>query len=337
MVKTKLVSFLWLSAESVTEMFKEKTGPLTVIRAGLRHEVTEDEACEIVKDAKVIAVFPGSPNMTKKILESAKKVGFIQAFGVGYDNIDIDAATELGIPVANNPGFNANAVAEHTIMLILMTLKNALRINRLCLDGTFTQDKRRNLLPLELKGRTLGLIGLGDIGKEVAKLAAAFDSKVIYYKRNRLSKEAEHQLSVQYHSLEELLAESDIVSIHIPLTDATKGLIGKKEIDQMKDGAILINTAREHIMDEEAVAKALKTGKLSGVGVDTIQMEIVDGVFTFDSPLPPLENVVLTPHTAGATKEALTRANVRWVENVCRFLNGEEPLHIVNDVRPSEQ
>jgi lactate dehydrogenase-like 2-hydroxyacid dehydrogenase len=334
MEETKLVSFLWLSAESVAEMFEGKTGPLSVIRAGLRHEVTEDEACEIVKDAKVIAVFPGSPNMTKRILESAEKVGFIQAFGVGYDNIDIDAATELGIPVANNPGFNATAVAEHTIMFILMTLKNALRINRLCMDGTFTQDKRRDMLPRELKGKTLGLIGLGDIGREVARLTAAFGSKVIYYKRNRLSEEAEHQLSVEYRSLEELLAESDIVSIHVPLTDATKGLIGKKEIDRMKDEAILINTAREHIMDEEAVAEALKNGKLSGVGVDTIQMEIVDDVFTFDSPLPPLENVVLTPHTAGASKEALIRANVRWVENVSRFLNGEKPLHIVNDIQP---
>ena len=102
----------------------------------------------------------------------------------------------------------------------------------------------------------------------------------------------------------------------------------------MKDGAILINTAREHLMDEEAVAEALKNGKLSGVGVDTIETEIVDGLLTFDSPLPALENVVFTSHTAGATREALVRANVKWVENVSRFLNGEEPLNIVNDVKP---
>ncbi len=143
MEETELVSFLNHSAESIAEMFKGKTGPLTVTRAGPRHENTEDEACEKVKDAKVIVVFPGSTNMTKRILGSAKKIGFIQAFGVGYDNIDIKAATELGIPVANNPGWNANSVAEHTIMFILMTLKNALKINRLSMDGTFTLHKRK--------------------------------------------------------------------------------------------------------------------------------------------------------------------------------------------------
>ena len=192
------------------------------------------------------------------------------------------------------------------------------------------------MLPMELKDRTLGLIGLGDIGREVARLAGAFGSKVIYYKRNRLSEEAEHQLSVEYRSFEELLAESDIVSLHVPLTDETRGLISRKEIDLMKNGAILINTAREHIMDEEAVAETLKIGKLSGVGVDTVPMRVEDGFFVFDSPLPALENVVLTPHTAGASKEALIRANVMWVENVTRFLNGEEPLHLVNDAWPSD-
>jgi D-3-phosphoglycerate dehydrogenase len=317
-------------------MFKGKTGPLTVTRAGPRHEITEDEACEKVKGATVIVVFPGSTNLTKRILESAEKIGFIQSFGVGYDNIDIATATELGIPVANNPGWNANSVAEHTIMLILMTLKNALKINRLNMDGTFTLGKRRSMLPLELKDRTLGLIGLGNIGREVARLAGAFGSKVIYYKRNRLSEEAEHRLSVEYRPFQELLAESDIVSIHVPLTDETRGMIGSEEIEMMKDGATLINTAREHIMGEEAVAEALKSGKLSGVGVDTIPMEIEDGFFVHDSPLPTLENVVFTPHIAGTSKEALIRADVMWVENVCRFLNGEKPLHIVNDVWPTD-
>ena len=334
MEETKLVSFLNPSAESIAEMFKGKTGPLTVVRAGPRNEITEDEACEKVKDATVIVTFPGSTSMTKKILESAEKVGFIQTFGVGYDNIDIDTATELGIPVAHNPGWNSTLVAEYTIMLILMTLKNALKINRHCMDGTFTLGKRRSMSPLELKDKTLGIIGLGNIGSEVARLAGVFGPKVLYYKKNKLSDETEHQLSVEYRPFQELLTESDIVSLHIPLTEATRGLIGKEEINMMKDEAILINTAREHLMDEEAVAEALKSGKLSGVGVDTVPIEVEDGFFVFDSPLPAMENVVLTPRTSGTSKEALIRANVKWVENVSRFLNGEEPLHIVNDVRP---
>ena len=147
----------------------------------------------------------------------------------------------------------------------------------------------------------------------------------------------ERQLSVEYCSFEDLLTDSDIVSLHVPLTDDTRGLISGEEIDLMKDGAILINTAREHILDEEAVAEALRAGKLSGVGIDTVSMGIEDGVFVFDSPLPALENVVFTPHTAGASMEALIRADTLWVENVCRFLNGEKPLHLVNDVWPSDK
>jgi len=337
MEKPKIVSFLNDSVESLVEKFKGKTGPLTIIRAGPHHEITEEESCEKVRDATVIVVFPGSTYLSKRILESAGKVRLIQTYGVGYDNIDINAATELGIPVANNPGFNANSVAEHTIMLILMTLKKVLNINRQCIEGSFTLRNRRILLPKELKDRTLGLIGLGDIGREVARLARVFGSKVIYYKRNRLSEEVERQLSVEYRSFEELLADSDIVSLHVPLTDDTRGLIGREEIDLMKDGAILINTAREHILDEEAVTEALRAGKLSGVGIDTVSMGIEDGFFVFDSPLPALENVVFTPHTAGASMEALIRADKLWVENVCRLLNGEKPFHIVNDVWPSEK
>ena len=336
MEKPKLVSFLNHSAESIAEKFKGKTAPLTVIRAGPSHENTEDEACEKVKDATVIVVFPGSPDISKRIMESAEKVRLIQSKFVGYDNIDIKAATELGIPVANNPGFNASSVAEHTIMLILMTLKNTLNANRKSMGGDLTPIDYRNMRPKELKDRTLGIVGLGDIGREVAKLAGAFGSKVIYYKRNRLSEEVERQLSVEYRSFEELLAESDIVSVHVPLNDETRGLIGEEEIDLMKDGAILINTARESIVDEEAVSVGLRSGKLSGVGVDTVSMRVEDGVFVFDSPLLALENVVFTPHMAGASIEALIMADKLWVENVCRFLNGEKPLHLVNDVWPSE-
>lgn len=332
MEKPKLVSFLEDSKTSLEEKFNGKTGPLAIVRAGSHFEITEDEACEKIRDATVAVVFPGSLFLSKKILESASRLKLIQTYGVGYDNIDLDTTTKLGIPVANNPGFNANSVAEHTIMLILMTLKNILNFNRKSLEGTLTIPDRRLYQPLEFKDRTLGIIGLGDIGREVARLAIAFGAKVLYYKRNRLSKPQENKLNLEYLPFEKLLAESDIVSVHVPLTEGTRGLIGEREIGLMKDGAILINTAREHIVDEEALAEALKVGKLSGAGIDTVSMTVEDGVFVFDSPLPSMDKVVFTPHTAGASREALIRADTRWVKNVCRLLNGGKPLHIVNDV-----
>lgn len=332
MEKPLLVSFLEDSKTSLEEKFKGKIGALTVVRAGSHFELTEDEACEKIKDATVAVVFPGSLFLSKKILESASRLKLIQTFGVGYDNIDLKTATELGIPVANNPGFNANSVAEHTIMLILMTLKNVLDTNRKSLEGTMTIPDRRLYQPLEFKDRTLGIIGLGDIGREVARLAIAFGARVLYYKRIRLSEPLEKKLDVEYRSFEKLLAESDIVSVHVPLNEDTRGLIGEREIGLMKDGAILINTAREHIVDEEALAEALSVGKLSGAGIDTVKMTVEKGVFVFNSPLPYLDKVVFTPHTAGASREALIRADTRWVNNVCRLLNGEKPLHIVNYV-----
>jgi lactate dehydrogenase-like 2-hydroxyacid dehydrogenase len=185
---------------------------------------------------------------------------------------------------------------------------------------------------LELKGKTLGIIGLGAIGKEVVRLAKPFGAKMIYYKRTRLSEEEEKELSVEYRSFHQLLSESDIVSIHAPLSDETKGMIGESEIELMRNGAIIINTSREGIVNEHAASKALKLGKLSAAGFDVLETRVVDGVRYGDSPLMDCDNVVLTDHQAGTTLEARERGDIQWVANINRFLNGEKPLYLLNNV-----
>jgi phosphoglycerate dehydrogenase-like enzyme len=221
-------------------------------------------------------------------------------------------------------------------MLILMTLKKTLYTLRKSDSGEGWKmpGDFLSLYPKigELRGRTLGIIGLGSIGKEVSKRALAFGAKVVYYKRNRLSQSEEREHSVEYRTLEELLAESDIVSLHVPLTDETSGMIGVDEIELMKDGAVIINTTREGILDEQALADALNAGKLSGAGLDVFGFKVVDGFAQWDTPLVDCDNVVFTPHLAGTSWEALTQARVQWVSNVDRILKGEKPLYLLNDV-----
>ena len=285
---------------------------------------TEEEACEAVKDATLIVAFPGKIYIDKKILGAATNVKLIQFFSVGYDNIDLEAATELKIPVANNPGWPAISVAEHTIMLILMTLKQAIYMYTKTVQNAWKDGEGRPKR-YELKGKTLGLLGLGSIGQEVVKLATVFGVKKIYHKRNRLSESEEASLGVSYRSFDELLEESDVLSIHVPVTEETRGMIGAKEIAKMKTSSVIVNTARKDVVDESAVFEALEEGKIFGFGTD----------FTPDHSLTGLENVVMTPHSS-VTPEAMVRMGAQGFDNVIRLLRGKKPLYLVNDVWPSK-
>ena len=309
MSKSKIVSFM-MPVEEITSILTREFNPSTFEVETYRKRLTEEEACEAVTDAQLILTWPNRPNVTRKVLEAAQEVELIQFGSVGYDSIDLEAATELKIPVANNPGWASISVAEHTIMLMLVVLKKA-------------RERERH----ELRGKTLGILGLGSIGKEVANLANAFGVKILYYQRNRLSEDEEVELAVMYRPFDEILEESDVLSIHVPLTEETRGMIGRDEIAKMKDGAIIVNTARKEVVDESAVFEALNVGKLFGFGTD----------FVPDHPLMGLGNVMMTPHVSGFTVEGVERAKVQLFDNVCKFLRGEKPLYLVNDVWPSEQ
>jgi len=334
-MKHKLVSFLTNSEENLAALFKGRKEELEIVCGGLRTNTSEDEACEAVRDADIIVAFPGSPLITRRVLEAAKNCKLVQASSVGYDFIDIDAATELGIPVANNPGWNSTSVAEHTIMLILMALKRTIYAHTKGIKEGFTMPELQGLWPQvwEFRGKTLGIVGLGATGKEVAKLARAFGPRMLYYKRNRLPEDEEKELGVEYRTFEELIEESDIITLHVPLTAETKGMIGRKEIAKMKDGAILINVAREYILDDVAAAEALKAGKLHAVGVDVVPIRIVNGRWQGDTPLVDCEYVIGTPHLAGVTKEAFIRADRQWSENICKLLDNKKPHHLVNKIQ----
>jgi phosphoglycerate dehydrogenase-like enzyme len=291
-------------------------------------ELSEEEKCEMIKDATIIIGALIVP-VTRRMIESATRLKLIQQPTVGYDMIDVEAATEHGIPVANLAGFNAPTVAEHAIMLILSLLRNTIYVHRETCEGNWPQMEMWQQGRFgELGGKTLGILGLGTIGIELAKRARAFGPRIIYHNRSRLSEGEEEELGVEYCSFDELIERSDILSLHVPLTDETRGIMGKEQIDRMKPGAMLVNLSRGGVVDEHALAEALRVGRLSGAGVDVFEVEPINS----DNPLIGLDNVILTSHVAGVSKEARVRSSNTVGENIRRILNGENPLNVVTKI-----
>jgi len=267
--------------------------------------------------------------ITADMVDLMAKVKLIAQPSTGYDHIDLAACRKKGIPVTNIGGANAVSVAEHTLALALMLLKRILYGHRRMVEGYWVQEELLNVAA-EVNGKTWGIIGLGRIGKEIATRAKALGANVVYTDLVRLSDSDEQKLGVSFLPLQRLLAESDVVSIHVPLTEKTRGIMGEKEFRLMKSYAIFINVARGELTDEGALAKAVTQGWIGGAGVDVFSSEPVGP----ENPLlaAALEgaNIVLTPHIAGATNDARLRIIQATVENVVRVVRGEPPLNVVN-------
>ncbi len=296
---------------------------VAVIRAG--HN--EDELLDEAKDATFIVSY-GTHRIpiTREVMETAENLKLIQQLGVGFDEVDLKAAGKLGIPVCTTRGSNASTVAEHTIMTVLMILKKAIYAHTSTREGKWEQVPLGTTGALgELRGKTVGLIGLGSIGKEVARLAKAFRADVVYNKRTRLTEMEEKELGATYVTLPQLIRGSDIISLHVPLTEETKGIIGEAEFGAMKDGAIIVNTARGELIDERPLINALDSGKLRGAAIDVFTPEPPKK----DSPILMHENTVLSPHISGISKEWINRAYKMSGENIARVLNGENPQNQV--------
>lgn len=258
----------------------------------------------------------------QELMDLSPKLRVISRTGVGVDNVDVDAASQRGILVLNTPKANAISVAEHAVTLICSLSKHILTLDYAVRHQNF--KIRRQNLPVDIDGKTLGLVGLGNIGRIVAeKCRMAFNMEIIAYDPYVTS--APDYIKI-VSTLEDLYEASDFISIHLPLTDSTRHLIDEKAIEKMKKSAYLINTSRGGIIDEDALCKALEEGLLAGAGLDVFENEPPSE----DSPVLTCDKLILTPHSAALTKECTLRVAQCAFQGVLDYLKGNPPEYIFN-------
>jgi phosphoglycerate dehydrogenase-like enzyme len=263
--------------------------------------------------------------MGGEFFRSAPNLKLVQLLSAGYDHVDVESARKAGVPVANNGGANAIAVSEHTLALMLAVLKRIVQFHNSVVAGKWRGGDAR---AYELSNRTVGIIGLGNIGKKVARRVKAFDARVIYYDIKRLSEAEEDALGVRFALFPELLTTADVISLHVPLDDSTRKMIGAAELAMMKREAIIVNTCRGPVIDEEALHKALTSGQIAGAGLDVMVEEPAPPGY----PLFSLPNVTLTPHSAGPTWENWTARFRNGFDNIQRVAAGRKPLWVIPEL-----
>jgi len=259
--------------------------------------------------------------LTGADFQAARRLKLVQLMSAGYEHVDLDLAGRYGVPVAHFGDAMASVVAEHTLLLVLAVLRRLVQLDTAVRAGAWRTGE-----PVlhELRGKRVGLIGLGLIGREVALRLRAFQADVAYFSRHRLAAEGERSLGVEYLPLDELLGRSDVVSLHVPLAPSTRGLIGARALGLMQPTAVLINTSRGAVVDQAALLAALQSGQLAGAGLDVLDPEPPAA----DAPLLHLPNVVFTPHTAGQSDEVWPRIVRTCFANIERVARGEPPLHL---------
>jgi phosphoglycerate dehydrogenase-like enzyme len=283
---------------------------------------SEDELAQSGADADILLVI--HRKVDAHLLSLVPHVRFVQLVGAGYDNLDFAAVQAGGIVAAYNPGANAVSVAEHTVLLMLALLKRFVTAESAVRQGGWPTAELLQAGLGDLATATIGLVGLGNIGSAVAERLLPFGPRLLYTARHPIDPAGEQRLGLCYTSLDELLATSTIVSLHLPLTEATQGLIDDAALAKMRDGALLINTARGELVDESALRRALMSGKLGGAGLDVLREERPGG-----DPFVDLPQVIVTPHIAGSSRAALERMMQMAMSNIGRFLSGQAPHDLV--------
>ncbi len=286
----------------------------------------DQERFKVISGADFL-LFAGRARLTGELMDAAPKLRLIQKWGIGYDKIDLGAAMERGIPVAIMAGANSIPVAEHTLLLMLAVYKRLPQLDRNLREGRYLKTEMRRFC-YQLNGKTVGIVGLGNIGKEVARRVRAFNCRVLYHDTSRSAPDVEHQLGAEFSNLDDLFAQADIVTLHTPLLSQTRNLVGARLLSLMKPTAILINCSRGGVVDEPALIEALKTGRILGAGLDVLSTKPPEG----PSPLFALDNVVLTPHTAGAVIDNVANMARHAFANMVRVARGE-PLPEADLVR----
>lgn len=290
------------------------------------------KACEGA-DCLYLAALSGPIN--SYVLENIPTIRMIQTLGVGFDHVDIPATIRLGIPVANMPGANTTSVAEHAIGMLIAVQRRFLETDADIKSGNYFQSRNKVLGEglKEIRGSKIGLIGFGNIGQQVAKIALMMGASISYFSPRRRSPEVERQFSAEYKILDELLSTSDIISLHMPLTEQTRNMIGKRELALMPQGSILINTARGEILNQKALIEALESEQLFGAAIDTLSPEPPDAEHPlFNCSAAAAKRLLVTPHTAGVTVGAFGRLVQSALGNMERVICGEIPSNLVNGI-----
>lgn len=279
--------------------------------------LTEDELIPLLKDCD--GYIAGLDFITEKAIDACPHLKVISRYGTGYDRVDIMAAKKKGVIVTNTPGVNAEAVGELTFGLILSAARNIPHLDRSTREGGWIRSTG-----MELKGKTLGIMGLGAIGRVVARCAQGFDMEVIAYDPY-INLEYCQNHRIKSTTIDEVLSCSNVLTLHLPLNDETYHLINRESISRMPEGAIIINASRGGIIDEEAAYEALRSGHLGGLGLDAFEQEPPK-----DSPLFQLPNVIATPHTGAHTREATDHMAALAISNLIDVLSGQECEYVVN-------
>lgn len=278
--------------------------------------VSQQELEGKVKEADYLLV-SGRLKINRTVLGNAQNIKMIQRTGVGLDSIDLEYIRNHDIPFYVNKGVNAQSVAEHTILLMLASLRNLMEINENTKRGIW-KKQAQGVCTHELCGKTVGLIGMGAIGRKVAGMLKAFGAEVLYNDVSKMKQEDENALGIKFSTREEIIEKSDIISLHCPLTDDTRHMINDRAVNKMKNGVILINTARGGLIDEAALINGIKNGKIAGAGIDVYEKEPVD-----NSEVLNLQNVITTPHIGGVTYDSFYQMMYQAMRNIEMFDKGQ--------------
>ena len=291
-----------------------------------RHGTPEFKAA--LADAVCLVGF-GDGTMDDAFYKSAPNLKLVQLLSAGYDRCDIDAARRAGVPICNNGGANSTAVSEHAILLMLAVCRRIVWQHTNVAAGRWRGNNLDDVKLFELKNRTLGIVGLGTIGKKTARLAQAFGMIVQYYDITRLTEEQADDLGVRFALLEEVLRTSDVVSLHVPLSKQTRHMMGAAQFKMMKPTAYLINTCRGPVVDEPAMIEALSAGTIAGAGLDVFDQEPPPP----NNPLFALQKVILTAHFAGPTWDNQYTRFRNAFDNCQRVVRGDQPLWVIPELK----